>query len=160
MNSTKVRNGYVVFHKIKGEPQHILIFSAPEKDVIFFLILKNPVCIINADFTAGIDAVLTFPKLNQPGLSLIVKIYRKAVKDHVETKGCLVIEGAIPESSLPGVYPGGEEILGRNVRIAERSNELIQQISFFEHAHGTDLFDDSFSAPKIEAEEEKKKEQK
>ena len=28
------------------------------------------------------------------------------------------------------------------------------------HAHGTDLFDDSFSAPKIEAEEEKKKEQK
>lgn len=156
MNSTKVRNGYVVFHKIKGEPQHILIFSAPEKDVIFFLILKNPVCIINADFTAGIDAVLTFPKLNQSGLSLIVKIYRKAVKDHVETKGCLVIEGAIPESSLPGVYPGGEEILGRNVRIAERSNELIQQITFFEHAHGTDLFDDSFSAPKIDAEEEKK----
>ena len=84
------------------------------------------------------------------------KVYRKAVKDHVETKGCLVIEGAIPESSLPGVYPGGKEILGRNIRIAERSNELIQQITFFEHAHGTDLFDDSFSAPKIDAEEEKK----
>jgi hypothetical protein len=99
--------------------------------------------VVYADFSACIDAVLSFPEFNQPGTTHVIKIDGFTVEYHVKTGRRFVKQGAIAEFPLPCILPGGDDILIREVGKAERLEQTVQSAYFFAAFHTADFPDDT-----------------
>lgn len=87
----------------KGKRKHFGICYSMKMGFGILLLCKKAVCIVHADLSAGIYAILSLPEFNEPGLALIRKINGQTVKDHVERDCAFVKQGGISNRSLPGV---------------------------------------------------------
>lgn len=160
MSGAYVGNLYSFAEKAERKSRHIMVFHALEQGGPVFAFVQEAVCVVYSDFGACIDAVLAFPQFQQPGSAVIFEIDGKAVKYHVKAESRLVVQGTVAEVPLPYVQAGGEDILCRQIGIAERGNQSVQYAAFFFHAHTADFLDDFFSAPVVQAEKEKKYQKK
>lgn len=121
---------------------------------------NQPVSLIDTDFSAGVDTVLSFPQFNEPGSVLMIKIDGFAVKDHLKMDGSPVVERAISEFPLPGIGSGGHHVLILQVRISEGFHEFIQQADFPAHVHMADFSDTAASSPVSAQEKQNTQKQK
>ena len=159
MSCAYIGNLHAFTEQPEGKGRHIAVFHTLEKRVFVFPGLQDTVCIVDSDFRSRIDAILAFPQFQQPCLPFIIEVYGKAVEDHVEAERRFIIKGTVAEIPLPYVETGGEDILCRQVGIAEGGNQFIQNTAFFFHAHTADFCDNLLPAPVVE-EEEKEEYQK
>lgn len=115
------------------------------------------ICMIDPQFTAGIDPVLTFPEFDQPCFAIIVKIDRLAVDDHIEKRRKFVIDGAISKPLLPGICRTCKYILSGIIAITKWFRQFIEHTAFFLIGHTAQL---SYDLPFTEVEEDKEKKDK
>lgn len=66
--------------ELHGHAQKAFIWDAVELRFVILRGREQRICIINADFSTGIDSVLPFLKLNQPSPAVIIKIDWLSVK--------------------------------------------------------------------------------
>lgn len=133
----------VQFH---GDRQHLTVRNALKKGGIVFLRGEDPVGLIDTNLPAGVDSILSFPKFDQPGPALVIKIDGLAVKDHVKMDGRSVVEGTVSEFSLPGIHPGSHNILVRKIGVSEGTDKFIQKTDLLTAVHAADLPDDLTSS--------------
>ena len=107
---------------------------------------------IDSHLGACSDSVLAFPELEEPGFFLIVKINRFRVQNHIHRRRCQIVQLSIPEGPLPGIGPGGEDILTVVVAETERFGKLIEETAFFSCAHAADPADDLLFSAVVENE--------
>lgn len=86
---------------------------------------QEPVCAVYSDFSAGINAVLSFPEFDQPCLAVIIKIDRLAVKHHMEMRRCPVIQFPVAEVILPGVFGSDKNIFANIIGKAKGADLFI-----------------------------------
>lgn len=65
---------------------------------------NHPICMVQSHLPAGVDSVLAFPELQQPGAASIIKIDGFTVKHHVKMYRRFVKGPAISELPLPGIH--------------------------------------------------------
>lgn len=128
--------------QLHGHIQHFLIRYTVEQRPVILLRGEDAICMINADLPTCIDPILPLPEFDQPGLTMVVKIDRFTVKDHIEVGRGLVKESTITEFALPGVLPGGNDILIQKIGKTERAQQFVQCAYFFAVVHVADLTDD------------------
>ena len=109
----------------EGAVQHFIIFRAGKPCGFIIRFGDNAVCVVYADFRAGIDAVLPFPEFDQPCASPIIEIDGKGVEYHLETWRHIVIEPCVSGVPLRGVHRGGKETMVAVKTITERINKLV-----------------------------------
>lgn len=114
------------------------------------LFFQNTVTAIDADLTACMDGILSFPELDEPGSSGVVEVDRKGIKDHVKTGGGAVIKGSIAEPFLPCIQRGGEEILRLVIGVAEGKDQIFDQSVFLLSGHIADLLNGIFTPEQAE----------
>ena len=96
---------------------------------------------VDTDFRPGIDTVLTFPELNEPCLTLIIKIYGQGIKNHLKARCHIVVEPSVAGGFLPRVNCGREESALTMVSVAERSCQFVKQRTFTAFVHASDAAD-------------------
>ena len=96
---------------------------------------------IDPDFRAGLDSVLSFPEFHQPGFTLSIELYGQCVDDHLETGRHIVVEPGISCGFLPCVPGGGEETVTTMVFVAKRQCQFVQQRTFLTFVHAVDTAD-------------------
>lgn len=103
--------------------------------------------VIDPHLSARGDPVLSLPELDQPSFFLIIKINRLRVQNHVHGRRRQIVQLPISEVLLPGIGPGGKEILPVVITEAEGLGKFIEETAFFGQAHAADPADDlPFSA--------------
>lgn len=127
-----------------------MFFGAGEPGALAVTCGYDGIGVVYADFCTGIDAILTFPELDQPGSAAVIKVDRKRIEDHLETGRHIVIEPRVAGGLLPGVYGGGKETAAAVIDIAERSRQFLQHGTFLTFIHTFDPADDLFSAEMTE----------
>lgn len=75
----------------------------------------DSICVVNADFTSDVDAVLPFPEFDHPCPALIVKINGLTMENHMKMRGSPVIEMPVAKSPLRGIQTGGDDITVRMI---------------------------------------------
>ncbi len=93
----------VIFIQLQGTGQHFVFFDSVKKCNLIFRFGQEPVSVIDADLRTGVDAVLAFPELDQPCFTLVIKIYGKRIKHHLEPGRHIVVEPCVAGGLLPGV---------------------------------------------------------
>ena len=107
VNRASFDSNFSVFLKYKGQRYQFRVAdSLIEGSFEFFVVNVFFYRIVNPDFASGGNAVLTFPKFDQPAFPAIRKCDRLAVHDHVKKRGTLIISLTIPHLSLPAVHQG------------------------------------------------------
>ena len=109
----------------EGDVKHFVPVCAGKPCGFIVCFRDNGIGMIDADFRTGIDAVLSFPKFNQPGSSPVIKINREGVKDHLETGRHIIIEPGVSGLLLRGVHRGGKESAVAVKTVAERICQLV-----------------------------------
>ena len=125
VSAAKVGNILIFLQQSKRKMRHVLIVCTLKQSFSPFIFIQYAVSIVNAHLTSGIDAILPFPKLDQPCASLIIKVYGQTVEDHAKAWGDMVVKRAVAERSLPCIDSGGKNILRTNIRIAEGTDQII-----------------------------------
>ena len=115
---------------------------------------------VDTDFTAGIDAVLSLPEFDQPCPALIIKIDRLTVKHHIKMYSRSVKQSAISEFPLPGVLCGGDDVLLRQIGKTEGTEQFIERTYLLTKIHTADFFDDAVFLPVTQTEKEDAENQK
>lgn len=133
-----------------GNMQSVAVIHCLKMCGVVFFFVQDPVRVVDAHFSAGIDAILAFPEFDEPGASLIVEINRKGVKDHVKTERCLVEQGSVPRLALPGIVEGGYDILFWLINVSKRCKDRIQETAFLFEGEGADLLYGRIPAPDSE----------
>ena len=117
----------LVFKLTKSERavQHFAVFGAGKPGGFIFCFRNNTVRVVDADFRTGIDAVLSFPKFNQPCAAPVIKIDGKGVENHLETGRHMIVKPGIPGLSLWGVHCGGKKAAATVKIVAEGIYQLV-----------------------------------
>lgn len=129
-----------------GTGQHFVIVSSGKKRCFVFRLGKNAVRVVYADFGACIDAVLSFPKFDQPRSAAVIEVYGEGVEDHLKAGRHVVVEPGVPCVFLPGVHSGREETTAAVIGIAEGFGKFVKQRTFFTFVHAADFADDFFAS--------------
>ena len=151
--------GAVFQAQLQAAGQHLRLPDGLEMGRAVFRLGQEPVGVVDADFRAGIDAVLALPEFNQPRSAPVVEIHREGVEDHLEPGGQVVIGPGVAPGLLPGVHSGGEEAAAAMIPVAEGFRKLLQKGAFFTFLHLPDSADDFLSAEMAEQHAHKGKQQ-
>lgn len=133
MHSAKSGNRFSLTEKLCP---HIEIFFLRDsgKHRGFPLLWRyDAACAVYADFASGIDAVLSFPELDQPCFSLKIEINRLAVQNHAGMGRQSVINAPIPIKLLPSVNRACKNILSDIVLVSERFRQLVEKTALIVH---------------------------
>lgn len=95
--------------KTEGAVEHFRFIRAGEPGGFVVAFRNHGICVINANFRSGVDTVLPFPKFDQPGSALIIKVDREGVKDHSETGCQIVVKPGVAGLLLGRIHRGGKE---------------------------------------------------
>ena len=109
------KNSPASLRQFHGQWQHLIIGNTLKMSVLPLFGFQQSSGMVNADFTAGVNPVLSLPELNQPGLAQVIKIDRLAVENHMEMGRAPVKGRVIPELPLPGIFPGRQNIHGGQI---------------------------------------------
>lgn len=101
---------------------------------------------VNTDFRAGIDAVLSFPKFNQPCAAPIIKIDGEGVEYHLEAGRQIIVEPGVPGLTLGGIHCGGKKAAVTVKIVSEGIYQLVYKRTFGAAVHPFNLADYFFSA--------------
>ena len=123
-----------------------MFFGAGEPGALAVTCGYDGIGVVYADFCTGIDAILTFPELDQPGSAAVIKVDRKRIEDHLETGRHIVIEPRVSGLLLPGVYCGGEDAAVTVETIAEGIYQFLYKGTFGTAVHSLNLTDDFLPA--------------
>lgn len=134
------------FAEAERTVQHFFLVSAEEPGGLVVACRDHAVRMVNADLRPGIDAVLSLPKFNQPGFSLIVEVDGEGVENHLEAGRQIVVKPGIACLFLRCVYRGRKESTVAIEIVTEGVNQLVYKGTFGAAVHGIDLADDLFAA--------------
>lgn len=129
-----------MIEKVNRDWKHFLIFDTVEKSGAKLRLGNQGIGFVNSNFTAKIDAILSFPEFYKPGASAVVKINGQAVKDHAKPWRIIIIECCIAKGSLRGINGSRENILTGNVGVTKGFNQTGDLFQFIITGHGTDSF--------------------
>ncbi len=130
------------FAQEEGTIQHFMIFGAGKPGGFVVAFRNDSICVVYADFGAGIDAVLAFPEFNQPSPAAVIKVDGEGIKNHLKTGCHIVIEPGIPGFFLPGIRGGRKDAAVAMETVAEGLHQFIYQRTFGTAVHGQDFTDD------------------
>lgn len=128
----------------QGDIQHVIAIHAVKRNSGVVQGRYNTVRIVDPQFTAGIDAVLSLPEFNEPGAVIVVKIDGFVIIDHVKVRCSQIIEMHIAEFFLGSTLSGGKNILFRVVEIAQGLEQGIYELLFFVRRHALNFSDRRF----------------
>ena len=139
----------------EGAFQQFLVRRGCEHGRLILLFGDDTVRMVDTDLRPRVDAVLSFPELDQPCPAVVVKIYRQGVKNHLETRRHVVVEPGIARLPLPRIQGAGEETVLVMITIPERSDDLVYLAAFLARIHTPDPADDPPLSPPEEDTAEK-----
>lgn len=123
-----------------------MFFGAGEPGALAVTCGYDGIGVVYADFCTGIDAILTFPELDQPGSAAVIKVDRKRIEDHLETGRHIVVDPSIAGGFLPRIQCGRKETAAAVVGVAEWRCQFLQKRAFLTFVHTLNFTDDLFSA--------------
>lgn len=127
-----------MIEKVNRDWKHFLIFDTVEESGAKLRLGNQGIGFVNSNFTAKIDAILSFPEFYKPGVSAVVKINRQAVKDHAKSWRIIIIECCIAKGSLWRINNGRKDILTRDIRVTKGLYQIGDTLVFFFTGHRTD----------------------
>ena len=130
----------------EGAVQHFVIFRAGKPCGFIIRFGDNAVRVVYADFRPGIDAVLPFPKFNQPCASLIIEIDGKGIEDHLETGRHIIVEPGVSGMPLRGIRCGRKETAVAVKTVTEGINQFVYERTFCAAVHTVYFADNFFPA--------------
>ncbi len=145
--------------KAKRAVEHFSFVRAGKPGGLVFAFGNHGICVVDANFRSGVDAVLSFPKFDQPGFVLIIEVDRQGVEDHPETGRQIVVKPGVASLFLGRIHCGRKETVVTVEIITEGGGQFIQKGALGAAVHGIDLADDLFAAALKENAAEKGDEQ-
>lgn len=109
----------------EGTVEHFTVLCAGEPGVFIVAFRDDMIGVVDSDFRPGVDAVLPFPKFNEPGSAPVIEIDGKRVENHLKTGRHIVVKPGVSGLSLGRVHRGGKESAVTMEIVTKRIYQLI-----------------------------------
>lgn len=147
MEPGKAEQLLVAGEKADSHGEHLCVLCGMEQCLAAEHGRHDRISVIDSGLGTGGDSILAFPELNKPGLFLIVKIYGLRVQNHIHGRSGQIVKFSISEGFLPGVGPGGKDILLKIIAESKGFGKLVEKLAFLSQRHvGYPVNDALFSA--------------